>query len=72
MKPEWMLKINEEVVKQLEVERTDWVANIVLVLKKDGCVRMCLDFRDLNKACLKNDFPLSHIDLIVDNMAGSA
>ena len=72
MKPEWMLKINEEVVKQLEVERTDWVANIVLVLKKDGCVRMCLDFRDLNKACLKNDFPLSHIDLMVDNMVGSA
>jgi hypothetical protein len=72
MKPEWMLKINEEVVKQLEIEWTNWVANIVLVSKKDGCVRMCLDFRDLNKASLKNDFPLSHIDLMVDNMVGSA
>ena len=30
---------------------------------------MCVDFRDLNKACLKNDFPLPHIDVLVDNSA---
>jgi hypothetical protein len=44
MKPEWMLKIKEEVVKQLKVgfikamEQTDWVANIVSVPKKNGRV----------------------------------
>ena len=38
----------------------------------DGKVRMCLDFRDLNKACPKDDFPLPHIDVLVDNTAGSA
>ena len=31
-----------------------------------------MDFRDLNKACPKDDFPLHHIDFFVDNMAGSA
>ena len=35
-------------------------------------MRMCVDFRDLNKACPKDDFPLSHIDVLVDNMARSA
>ena len=44
----------------------------MLVPKKDGRVRICVDFRDLNKACPKDDFPLPHIDVLVDNMAGSA
>ena len=42
------------------------------VPKKDGKVRMCVDFRDLNKACPKDDFPLPHIDVLVDNVAKSA
>ena len=42
------------------------------VPKKDGKVRICLDFRDLNKASPKNNFPLPHIDVLVDNTAGSA
>ena len=33
---------------------------------------MCLDFRDLNKACPKDHFPLPHIDVLVDNTTGSA
>ena len=39
------------------------------VLKKDGKVRMCVDYRDLNKASLKDDFPLPHINMLVDNTA---
>ena len=31
-----------------------------------------MDFRDLNKACLKDDFSLPHIDVLVDNTTGSA
>ena len=78
MKPEWMLKIKEEVVKQLKarfikaVSQTDWVANMVHVPKKDGKVRMCVDIIDLNKACPKDDFLLPHIDVLVDNTTGSA
>ena len=43
-----------------------WIANIVPVPKKDGKVRMCMDYRDLNRANLKDDFPLPHIDVLVE------
>ena len=33
---------------------------------------MCVDFQDLNKASLKDDFPLSHINMLVDNTAGQS
>ena len=32
---------------------------------------MCVDFKDLNKACPKDDFPFPHINVLVDNMVGS-
>ena len=54
------------------IHQVEWIANVVLVPKKDGEVRMCMDFRDLNKACPKDDFPLPHIDILVDNIASSA
>ena len=78
MRTEWLLKIKEEATKQLEVgfiklvHQDEWIANVVPLLKKDGKVRMCVDFRDLNKAFPKDDFPLPHIDVLVDNTAGSA
>ena len=50
----------------------EWLANVVLVPKKDGKVRMCVDFRDLNKVSPKDDFPLPHIDILVDNTASHA
>ena len=78
MRTEWPLKIKEEVTKQLKlgfirlVHQAEWIANVVLVPKKDGKVRMCVDFRDLYKAYPKDDFPLPHIDVSVDNTTGSA
>ncbi|XP_077221935.1 uncharacterized protein LOC143855747 [Tasmannia lanceolata] len=78
LKTEWELKVHDEVKKLLEVkfiqvvEYPEWLANIVPVPKKDGKVRMCVDFRDLNKASPKDDFPLPNIDLLVDNTAGHA
>ncbi|PKI67553.1 hypothetical protein CRG98_012137 [Punica granatum] len=48
---------------------SEWVANIVPVEKKNGKVRVCIDYRDLNKASLKDNFPLPHIDVLVDNTA---
>ncbi|XP_017973143.1 PREDICTED: uncharacterized protein LOC108661378 [Theobroma cacao] len=75
MKPEILLKIKEEVKKQFDAgflkvaKYPEWVANIVLVPKKDGKVRMCVDYRDLNKASPKDNFPLPHIDTLVDNTA---
>ena len=67
--------INEEVGKLLqawairEVEYPEWLANVVLVKKANGKWRLCIDFTDLNRACPKDSFPLSRIDLIVDATA---
>ena len=54
------------------VNYPEWLPNVVLLLKKDGKVRMCVDFRDLNKASPKDDFPLPLIDILVDNTTGHA
>ena len=54
------------------MHQVKWIANVVPVPKKDGKVRMCMDFRDPNKACPKDDFPLPHIDVLVDNTIGNA
>src|SRR3954469_18136552 len=75
VRPDMDSKIREEVEKQLKagflsvVSYPPWIANIVPVPKKDGKVRMCVDYRDLNRASPKDDFPLPHIDVLVDNTA---
>jgi hypothetical protein len=40
-----------------EVKYSEWLANVVLVPKKNGKMTMCIDFTDLNKACKKDSFP---------------
>jgi hypothetical protein len=47
-----------------------WLGNPVLVKKKNGKWRMCVDYTSLNKACTKVSFPLPRIDQIVDSTAG--
>ena len=53
-----------------EVKYSEWLANVVLVPKKNGKMRMCIDFIDLNKACKIDPFPLPRIDTSVDKVAG--
>jgi hypothetical protein len=53
-----------------EVTYPKWLANVVMVWKKNGKWRMCTDFTDLNKCCPKDDFPLARIDNIVDSTTG--
>ena len=54
------------------VNDTKWLANILPVSKKDRRVRMCVDYQDFKKAYLKDDFPLPHIDILIDCAASSA
>jgi hypothetical protein len=68
--------IGEEIHKLLdvgfikEVHHLEWLANPILVKKKSGKWRMCVDCTSLNKACPKVPFPLPCIDQIVDSTAG--
>ena len=53
-----------------EVFYLKWLANTMMVKKKNGKWRVCIDFTDLNKACLKDPFPIPRIDQLVDVTAG--
>jgi hypothetical protein len=53
-----------------EVFHLEWLANPVLVKKKNKKWRMCVDYTSLNKARPKDLFPLSRIDQVVDSTAG--
>ena len=59
--------LDAKVIK--EVKYSEWLANVVLVPKKNGKMRMCIDFIDLNKAYKKDPFPLPRIDTSVDKVA---
>jgi hypothetical protein len=53
------------------VALTEWVSNPVPIDKKGGSIRVCVDYRDINKACPKDNFPTPFVDQIVDDCAGS-
>ena len=68
--------IKSEVVKLKQVGAIkeifypQWLANTVVVKKKTGKWRVCVDFTDLNKACPKDPFPMPRIDQLVDATVG--
>lgn len=45
---------------------------VLLVQKKDGTYRMCVDYRALNKSTIKNQFPVPRIEDIFDKLQGSS
>jgi hypothetical protein len=71
-KKQWLRKISDEKTEaaKAEVHRLlearfiepiayqTWLANVIMVQKKSGKWRMCIDFTSLNKACPKDNFPL--------------
>ncbi|CAM8927661.1 unnamed protein product [Rhodiola kirilowii] len=75
-RPELVPEIEKEVNKLIdadfirEVKYPTWIANIVPVRKKNGQLRVCVDFRDLNEACPKDDFPLPVTELMIDATTG--
>ena len=68
--------VKDEVTKLKQVEAIkevfylEWLANTVMVKKKIGKWRVCVNFTDLNKACPKDHFPLPQIDQLVDATIG--
>jgi hypothetical protein len=53
------------------VALTDWVSNLVPIEKKQGTIRVCIDYRDINKACPKDNFPTPFVDQIIDDCSRS-
>nr|GEW67208.1 reverse transcriptase domain-containing protein [Tanacetum cinerariifolium] len=51
-----------------EVHYHNWLSNPMMVKKHDGSWRMCVDFKDLNKACLKDSYPLPEIDWKMESL----
>ncbi|KAL5540511.1 hypothetical protein UlMin_046259 [Ulmus minor] len=48
-----------------------WGAPVLFVKKKDGTLRMCIDYRELNKVTIKNRYPLPRIDDLFDQLKGA-
>src|ERR1043165_9153975 len=48
-----------------------WGAPVLLVKKKDGSMRLCIDYRQLNKVTIKNRYPLPRIDDLMDRLVGA-
>jgi hypothetical protein len=44
---------------------------VLFVKKKDGSIRMCIDYRELNKVMIKNQYPLPRIDDLLDQLQGA-
>ncbi|KAL0340266.1 UNVERIFIED_CONTAM: Transposon Tf2-12 polyprotein [Sesamum radiatum] len=70
-------ELEEEKVNKLievgfirKVKYPMWISIIVPVKKKNGQIQVCVDFRDLNNACPKDDFPLPIVELMIDATMG--
>jgi len=74
--PQILPKIKEEIERILKSKfiRTtryvDWLANVVPVIKKNGTIRVCVYFRDLNDATPKDQYPMPVAEMLVDSAAG--
>jgi hypothetical protein len=75
-RPELHPQIEAEVDKLIvagfirEVKYPTWVSSIVPVKKKNGQIRICVDFMDLNKACPKDYFPILILEILIDSTVG--
>jgi hypothetical protein len=68
----------EKVVKKLldakiivPLRYSDWVANLVPIRKKNGEIRLCVDFRNLNRSSLKDNYLLPKMDHVLERVVGA-
>ncbi|KAJ0902482.1 putative nucleotidyltransferase, Ribonuclease H [Helianthus annuus] len=55
----------------IQPSSSPWGAPVLFVKKKDGSMRMCIDYRELNKVTIKNRYPLPRIDDLFDQLKGA-
>ncbi|GKV17036.1 hypothetical protein SLEP1_g27591 [Rubroshorea leprosula] len=74
MPTEVTLKVKEEIERLVKVgfirtcRYVDWLSNVVPVLKKNGKLRVCVDFQNLNLATPNDEYPMPIADLLVDGV----
>jgi len=72
-RPNMVLTVKTKIERQCDtgflkmVRNLQWVSSIVVVPKKGNKIRVCVDYMDLDKTSPKQDFPLPHIDVLIDN-----
>ncbi len=72
MNPNYALKVRKNLDKLLDVgfiyhiETTQWLSLLVIVLKKNGKLCICVDYRKLNAQSKKDPFPLPFLDSILN------
>ena len=75
MAPTELKELKEQLQKLLEKSfirpsTSPWGTPILFVKKKDGTLRLCVDYRELNKVTIKNKYPLPRIDDLFDQLQG--
>ena len=66
-------QVNEMLEKDvIEPSNSPWASPVVLVRKKDGTMRFCIDYRRLNEVTVKDAYPLPNIDEAFDHLSGHA
>ena len=53
------------------ISDSQWVSPLVIVPKKGGKWRVCIDYRELNSATKKDHFPLPFVNKVLDNLVGN-
>jgi hypothetical protein len=70
------IKIELEKLKKVGIiyliRHSGWLSNLVVVRKKTGEIWMCVDFRDLNKSSIKDNYPLPNMEFLLQQVTGSA
>jgi len=76
--PKWLSSIEKEVNRLYKsgiifpIFFSEWMSNLVPVRKKTGETCLCFDFRNLNKVCLKENYPFPKMDHILQRVVGSS
>ena len=54
-----------------QTRHSSWCSNLVVARKKNGKIRICIDFRNLNRACTKDHYPLPKMETLLQRVTGS-